>query len=366
MKSRPTLLLTLAATLTSTLALAQSKSSPPEFRVDPFWPQALPNNWALGMVNGLFVDSRDHVWMLQRPASLIEAETGAATQPPVAECCIAAPPVIEFDGEGKVVQAWGGPGAGYEWPVQEHGILVDSKGNVWITGSGDKDGQILKFTHDGKFLLQIGHQGKGRKGANSDVTTMWRPAEVAIDPKTNEVFVADGEHGNHRIIVFDADTGAYKRHWGAYGKPPDEATPAKYNPSGQPNQAFSDVVHCIRRSNDGLLYVCDRGNNRLQVFQEDGTFVKEAVVGKQTLANGSVTDLDFSPDQKFVYVADGTNEKVWILQRSSLEVLGSFGHLGHSAGQFRTLHGVAVDSKGNVYAAEVSGGNRVQKFVRTK
>jgi hypothetical protein len=343
---------------------ANHSGAVPEFQVDAFWPKPLPNKWVLGMVNGLFVDHRDHVWVLQRPASLVEAETGASTNPPIAECCIAAPPVIEFDAQGNVVQAWGGPGAGYEWPVQEHGIVLDYKGNVWITGSGDKDGQILKFTRDGKFLLQIGHQNRGRKGANHDTSTLWRPAEVAVDPTTNEAFVADGEHGNHRVIVFDADTGAYKRHWGAYGNPPDEGPPSKYVLDGPPAKTFSDVVHCVRVSKDGLVYVCDRGNNRVQVFHRDGTFVKEGIVGKGTLGNGSVTDLEFSPDQDLIYVADGTNQKIWIVQRSSLEVLGSFGQLGHSAGQFRTLHGVAVDSKGNVFAAEVSGGNRVQRFVR--
>lgn len=335
-----------AACLIRNPGSAQTSQAPgdsrvPEFEAEGAWPKPLPDKLILGQVSAVAVDRDDHVWILQR----------------------AAPPVIEFDARGNVVNHWGGPGSGYEWPTNEHGLSIDYKGNIWISGTGAKDGQILKFTPDGKFLLQIGHEGS--EGGNNDVTTLWKPAEMAVDATTNEVYVADGETGNRRVIVFNAETGAYKRHWGAYGKAPDEGpVPAssKYDPDAPASRTFSSTVHSLRIGSDGLVYVCDRGNDRIQVFQKDGSFVKEAFVAKRTLGNGSTSDIAFSPDQRFMYVADGTNSKVWILQRDSLEAMGSFGQPGHDPGQFQALHLVAVDSKGNIYTAEVLG-KRVQKFV---
>ncbi len=340
---------------------APSDRKPPAFHIDASWPKPLPNKWIIGQVSGISVDSSDHVWILHRPATLATDEKGAGTTPPVAECCSPAPPVIEFDAQGNFVQAWGGAVAGYDWPTVEHGINVDYQGHVWISGTGAEDGQILEFSSAGKFLRQIGHPN--HKAGNNDTASLWKPAAMTVDPKTRELYVADGEGGNRRVIVFDADTGAYKRHWGAYGEKPDEGPAAKYDPDAPTSKVFSSAVHCVSIAKDGLVYVCDRGNNRIQVFHGDGGFVKETVLAKRTLSVGSTSDIGISPDQQFLYVADGTNQKVWVLQRNSLEVLGSFGQLGHNAGQFRNIHAIAVDSKGNVYTAEVSEGKRAQKFI---
>lgn len=343
-----------------------TNSNIPNLEVDASWPQALPSKWAIGQVAGLAVGTQDHIWILHRPATLGPDEKLAATSPPSAECCIPAPPVIEYDSRGKVVRAWGGPGEGYDWPISEHGLFVDYKGNVWVSGVAGKDfGRILKFTPDGKFLLQIGRPLQpGEAVSNNSTTVLGRqPADMYVDPKTNELYVADGDGGARRLIVFDGDTGAFKRIWGAYGEKPAEGPAAKYDPNAPPSRSFSGGVHCVLEAADGLIYVCDRNADRIQVFRRDGTFVKEGFVSPKTIGTGTTFDLDFTPDQKYLYVADGTNQKVWIVQRESLEVVGSFGQLGHSAGQFRNVHCVAVDSKGNVYTAEVSENKRVQKFV---
>lgn len=365
-----TLMLTFALAATAGLSLtvaqpyAQSRVPVPQLVVDASWPKPLPNNWTLGQVSGIAVDSRDHIWILQRPGSLANDEKLATTTPPTAECCVPAPPVIEFDQQGNVVSSWGGPGQGYEWPAQEHGLSIDHKGQVWITGSGQKDFHILKFTREGKFLLQIGKQGQAPKG-NNDTTTLGRPAEARVEPTANEVYVTDGEVGagaNRRVIVFDADTGAYKRHWGAYGQPPDDAPPPAYDPSTVAKVFGGGGIHCVRFSKDGLVYICDRGNSRIQVFTHDGTFVKEIVVAKDTRGLGSTWDVELSRDERFVFVADGVNHKIWILTREPLEVVGSFGRMGRNAGQFRGPNAIAFDSKGNLFTAEVADGKRVQKF----
>ena len=197
-----------------------NSSELPTFEPDPLWAQNLPNKWVNGQVGGVAVDSHDNLWVFHRPATIPDGEKAASLNPPQAECCIPAPPVLEFDTNGKFLQAWGGPGQGYEWPSSEHGIFVDPKDNVWLSGNAKEDNQILKFTKDGKFLMQIGHAGKNR-GSN-DTENLGGPAGLFVYPKTNELFVADG-YFNRRVIVFDADTGAYKRHWGAYGKKPDDS-----------------------------------------------------------------------------------------------------------------------------------------------
>ena len=258
---------------------------PPEFQVDASWPKPLPNKWLMGQAAGIAVDAQDHVWIIQRPKSLTDDEKAASFNPPRAKCCVPAPPVMEFDADGKLLNAWGGPGQGYDWFENEHGISVDHKGNVWVGGNGNNDGHILKFSRDGKFLLQIGKPGA--KLDSNDTAKLGRPADTEIDPATNEIYVADG-YGNKRVIVFDADTGAYKRHWGAYGKPPsDEKLPA-FDPKAPPPQQFANPVHCIRVAKDGFVYVCDRTNNRIQVFRKDGGFVKEFFVEKDTLLQGSM------------------------------------------------------------------------------
>jgi DNA-binding beta-propeller fold protein YncE len=329
----------------------------PFFQVDPYWPK-LPEGWLLGGGAGVAIDQHDNVWVIHRPATVTE-------QFP---CCKPAPPVMEFDASGKLLQSWGGPGPGYEWPLEkdEHGIFVDYKDNVWIGargGAGDtEESQILKFDNKGKFLLQIGHRGKG-KGSN-DTENLGQAADFFVYPKTNEVFVADG-YGNRRVIVFDADTGAYKRHWGGYGNRPDDGVSKDPVNEGPGSQQFT-VVHKVVISHDGLLYVADRTNRRIQVFTVDGKFVREQFIARDSQArNGTVSSLAFSadPQQRFLYVADQGDNLVWILERKSMSTVGSFGQLGRYAGQFNSPHGIATDSKGNLYLAEDLGGQRVQKFL---
>jgi DNA-binding beta-propeller fold protein YncE len=353
----------------------------PRFEVDPMWPKPLPNHWVMGNTIGVSVDASDHVWIIHRAGSLEAKEIYAVTNPPGATCCLPAPPVLEFDQEGNLIGHWGGPGQGYDWPESNHGITVDYKGNVWIGGNGRgpqtkgeppvegqappaalfKDNEILKFTQDGKFLMQIGKPGQS-KGSN-DIDNLKGPAKMFVDRKTNELYVADG-YGNHRVIVFDADTGKYKRHWGAYGKKPDDTNLGNYNPDAPVAQQFRNPVHCAELSNDNLLYVCDRVNDRIQVFKPDGTFIKEVFIAKRTLGDGSVWDIAFSkdPQQKYIYLADGANEKVYVMLRESLEILTSFGDGGRQPGQFYAVHSIATDSKGNVYTTETYRGQRVQRF----
>lgn len=359
----------------------------PTFQVEPFWPQPLPNHWLFGSITGVAVDSRNHVWVVHRGASSLNARTemGAATTPPTAEaCCIPAPAVLQFDPSGKVVSHWGGPGQGYDWPQSPGGITVDARGHVWIaaagpvdplpgargsTGRGGRggaqspppaDAHVLKFSGDGKLLLQIGAAGK-TDGSHS-TTGLHRPTAVDVDVAANEVYVADGMV-NRRIVVFDAETGAYKRHWGAYGAKPDEADMGPFDPAAPPAKQFR-VPGCVKLSKDGLVYVCDRRNNRIQVFRKDGTFVKEAFVAKATRGEGSVWSIAFSadPQQRYVYVADGSNQKVWILGREALNVVSSLGAGGRWPGHFFGVGSVAVDSAGNLYTGETYEGKRLQRF----
>jgi DNA-binding beta-propeller fold protein YncE len=346
------------------LSLPAAAQTVPEFKVDPFWPKPLPNNWLFGQIGGVAVDTQDHVWIVQRPRSLTEDERGATLKPPRSKCCVPAPPVMEFDADGNFIQGWGGAGGGYDWVGREHGIYVDHKGFVWIGGNADTDSEILKFTKDGKFVMAIGKIAPS--GGSNDTTLLGKPADIEVDPSTNEVFIADG-YGNRRVIVFDADTGAYKRHWGAYGKKPaDDKTP-KYDPAAPVAQQFGNPVHCAKVSRDGFIYVCDRTNNRIQVFKKDGTYVTEWFFEKSTLGNGAVWDLNFWPDANQTYLlnVDGENNQLRILRRSDGAVVGGFGRSGRYAGQFHWVHNIAVDSNGNVYTGEVDNANRVQKFVPT-
>jgi len=370
----------------------------PMFEVDPLWPKPLPNHWLLGNTIGVSVDAQDHVWIIHRAGSLEPKEVYASTNPPGASCCLPAPPVLEFDQTGSLIGHWGGPGQGYEWPESNHGITVDYKGNVWIGGNGRgtapgaapggaaggrgqpaqgtpppegqtagalgyfHDSMIMKFTQDGKFLMQIGKAGSS-KGSN-DVENLRLPAKIFVDKDTNEVYVADG-YGNHRVIVYDADSGKYKRHWGAYGHKPEDTNLGNYDPDAPPAQQFRNPVHCAELAKDGLLYVCDRVNDRIQVFKKDGTFVKEVFIAKRTLGDGSVWDIAFSkdPQQKYLYLADGANEKIYIILRDSMEILTSFGDGGRQPGQFYAVHSIATDSKGNIYTTETYRGQRVQRFL---
>ena len=342
---------------------AAQKSAVPQFQVDPFWPKPLPHNWIIGQVSGVAVDKRNHVWIVHRPKSLSEREVGAIQSPPWSKCCYPAPPVLVFEQSGNLVRAWGGPGAGYEWPQTEHGIYVDDNDFVWTAGSGAKDSQILKFTLEGRFVLQIGRSGQS-KGSN-DTENLGSPADLTVDAAARELYVADG-YRNRRVIVFDSETGAYKRHWGAYGKPPsDEKIPA-YDPARPPSPQFGNPVHCVRLSREGLLYVCDRINNRVQIFRKNGAFVAEAFFERNTRLNGSVSELVFSPDpgERFIYMVDGVNNEMRIVERTSNVVLARVGRPGRFAGQFHVVHNIAVDRDGNVYTTEVNTGQRIQKFLR--
>ena len=333
----------------------------PMFEVDPLWPKPLPNHWLLGMVIGVWVDDQDHVWIIHRGAATLN-DNEKALDLKVGECCTAAPPVLVFDQAGNLVRAWGGPGPGYEWPDSNHGVHVDYKGNVWIGGNGPKDAQVLKFTRDGKFLMQMGRYGKN--AGSNDLENFGRVAKIWVDPKTNEAYIADG-YLNKRVAVLDADTGKMKRYWGAYGNKPDDANLGKYDPKAPPAQQFRNPVHCVERTNDGLVYVCDRANDRVQVFRPDGSFVKEAFFAKETLGSGSAWDIAFSkdPEQRYIFLADGTNEKVRVILRETLEEITNFGDGGRQPGQFFGVHSIAADSKGNLYTTETYEGKRVQRFV---
>jgi DNA-binding beta-propeller fold protein YncE len=388
-------------------AQSNGKVMAPRFEVDPFWPKAMPNNWVFGQTIGLGIDEKDQVWIIHRgndPGNLDRTEyaypppvaapagggragagapaaagagRGAAAAPTgqidrVSECCSPAPPVMAFDAAGNVVYSWGGPSLHPEWPDSNHGIVVDHKGNVWIGGNGPADAHILKFTRDGKFVAQFGKKGARRDPSNpnayvrnaDDLENFGRVAKVFIDSKANEAYVSDG-YFNKRVAVVDMDSGKVKRYWGGYGEKPDNADPGRYNPKEGPSRQFRTPVHCAEVSNDGFVYVCDRPNDRIQVFTKEGKFVKEKQLFPETLSDGSVWDIAFSRDaqQRFMYVADGANEHVYIVDRQSLEVLTSFGTGGRQPGMFFGVHSIAVDSKGNIYTTETYTGKRLQKFV---
>jgi DNA-binding beta-propeller fold protein YncE len=344
-------------------AQTNGKTMAPRFEVDPMWPKPLPNHWILGMTIGVGIDSRDHVYIIHRGAATLDPkERYAMANPPASECCVAAPPILEFDSEGNLVKSWGGPGEGFEWPESNHGITPDSKGNLWIGGNGANDGHILKFTRDGKFVKQFGFAY-----ANAGSNDMWafnKVAKISLDESANEAYVADG-YGNHRVAVIDMETGKIKRYWGAYANKPDDTSLGRYNPGDPPAKQFRNPVHCAVPSKDGMVYVCDRPNDRIQVFTKDGKFQKEVFIAKNTLGDGAVWDIAFSkdPQQKYLYLADGANEKIYVFDRASMEMLTSFGDGGRQPGQFYAVHSIETDSKGNLYSTETYEGKRVQKFV---
>lgn len=337
----------------------------PQYELDPTWPKLpLPNHWAFGLISGIYVDARNHVWMVQDARQFPAYLSGAGTSP-VTKCCVPAPPVLEFDEQGNVLNAWGGPGAGYDWPSYPHGVYVDHKDNVWIAGSQTRvaedgsppDGMVLKFDRNGKFLLQIGERGPSQ--GSLDTTRLGAPAAVAVDPAANEVYVADG-YVNHRVIVYDADTGKFKRQWGAYGEPPTDAAIGPYDPGAPPARQFR-LVHCVRIANDGLVYVCDRLNDRLQVFRKDGTFVKEHFYETATRGTGSVNSVSLWPDaqQTFLLMNDPGNIQWVLARRSTGEVLSRFGSFGMYGGEFHRTHQMEFGLDGAIYTSEDF---RVQKF----
>ena len=347
----------------SVSAMAVPEGAIPRFEVDPYWPQGWPEDWILGEVGGVWVDALDHVWIFHRPVlTLDDRETGLVQDPPLSVCCRPAPPVIELDAEANVVQGWGGVDDGYaDWFPEEHGIYLDYQDNVWL--SDHQYGIVQKYTRDGRHLLTLGEASR-RESGNNDTSIFGQPTDMVVDPAADEVFISDG-YTNRRVIVFDANTGAYKRHWGAYGQSPvdDEVELGQYDPNEPVSRHFRSPVHGIALSNDGLLYVADRRNDRVQVFQKDGTFVEEVIVAPWTLGTGSTYAVAFSPDpeQTFLYVSDGENNRIWFLRRDGLEIVGHVGRSGRMAGQFLSAHDLAVDSRGNIYVGETRG-KRVQKL----
>jgi hypothetical protein len=406
----------------------------PEFEVDASWPKPLPNQWIVGQVGGVAVDRHDNIWIIQRARTLTNDEAGATDavddngdpitdasgnpvdelgnprpNGPLSDCCLPAPAVMEFDKDGNLLQAWGGPAdpgfigphtagmpgcdpaEGCYWPAGEHGIFVDSNDNVWLSGNGSgtggslwastngDDSQVLKFSNNGTFLLHIGDPGNDHDTSNdtgsasNGTPQVWRAADIEVDPRTNEAYIADG-YGNHRLLVVDADTGMYKRHWGAYGENPVDIAAADAQgdyaadrDAGVTAQHFRNPVHCARVTVDRKVYVCDRINDRIQVFKTDGTFLDELFIKPDTLSNGSVWDVDTSSDrfQSCLYNPDGTNQEVDTIDRQLFEVIASFGSGGRNAGQFHWVHNLATDSGGNIYTGEVDTGKRAQKFVRS-
>jgi len=355
----------------------------PVFEVDPAWPQ-LPSNWVLGVVSKVAVDRHDNVWIIHRPRTVPASKTSA-------------PPVVELDANGKFVQGWGGEGAGYDWPDAEHNVFVDYKDNVWISGSSPSgqsktrrsDDMIVKFTNNGQFVKQLG--GRTTSHGSKDPMSVNKPGDLFVSPRTNELYVADG-YGNRRVIVFDADTLAFKRIWGAFGKPPEDdlnsggpgssggpavasgagegegsgpQVPEVLDTEGPGPEKFASPVHGVMVSKDNIVYVADRSNRRLQLFTPAGKYLKQVFVNRAGPASGSVSGLAFSPDknQQFLYLSDLGNSHIVVLNRKTLQILYQFGKRGPQPGNFQGLHHIAVDSKGNLYTAEVAPGARAQRFI---
>jgi DNA-binding beta-propeller fold protein YncE len=353
----------LAAGLPAPPAIAQSQRTLPAFEVDPGWP-AVPGDWVLGEVTSIAVDGDDHVWVLHRPRSIPEAERDRA-----------APPVLEFDRQGALLRSWGGPGDGYDWPEREHGISVDAGGFVWISGNGgwprpapgtENDDFVLKFSPDGELVLQIGAAGASQ--GNADPSNVHQPADQFVHEAAGELYVADG-YGNQRVIVFDAETGAFRRMWGAFGETPAAAGPSAGPPPGGADAtspatapAFG-LVHAVKVSNDGIVYVADRGNQRLQWFTTAGEYISQLVIeGESPPAPAGFA---FSPDaaQRYLYVVESANARVLILERESMTIVGQFGMRTAEPGGMDIAHHIAVDSRGNLYTAEIVNNRRAQRFL---
>ena len=374
----------------------------PIYKVDASWPKQLPNHWLMQGVPDLVVDKDDHIWVMNRPRDIMPDESGAATEPPRTDCCKAAPAVLEFDTEGNLIKGWGGPGYVPNWsapgierpgPAAEHAILVDREGNVWVSGNSRGD-SIMKFSGDGKLLWDFGHRGprpapgaklEPLKQDNQNTDTFYNGIFFFdLDEDAHELYLVDTK----RVLVYDMDTGAFKRGWGGHGIPlseidNDPTPPYDWKTGPPPDQKqFAPALHCVHISTDGLVYICERGNDRIQVFTKQGKFVTSYYVHPSTPARGpecggpgstmfgmcgTIYNLTFSHDaeQTYVLIADGTNDKIWIQNRKTGALAGSIGDNGRMAGQFHWIDGIAMDSKGNIYTGEVDTGKRVQKFVLT-
>ncbi len=350
---------------------APAADKPPTYKYDSTWPKELPNKWTMEGVTGLYVDQNDVVWVLNRPRDFDERENAAAVSPPAGECCVPPPAVMAFDTQGNILHAWGVPNSVPGWPKSEHTIFTDRAGNVYIGGSQPGD-SLLKFTADGKFISDFGHRGptvpnEGQKQDNQQTDLLLRGVAAAtLDEDAHEIYIADG-YLNRRVLVYDWDTGKFKRGWGAYGKALadiDNGPQPPHDPKGAPAKDFKSPVHCVRISKDGLVYVCDRAGDRIQVFTKQGKFLKEFFIANETLRGGSAGSVDFSsdPGQKYIFVADIVNNVVWELERDTGKVVAKIGHHGHQGGMFHFVHVAFMDSKGNLYTGEVDSGKRVQKF----
>lgn len=363
----------------------------PYFEADPYWPKPLPHHWRIGQTIGVAVDAHQNVWIVHRPGSLEQKESYLTRNE--ADCCAAAPDVLEFSPSGNVIRAWG-RAEGHDWPTSNHGITIDKDGNVWLGANGAgqpgpapgsaaqfarhpgvapppampseggeigtyHDSFILKFSPDGKFLGEIG-KANGSKGS-LDTLNVRGVAQIRFLPGTNELVAADG-YGNHRVSVWDPSTMKLVRMWGAYGKPPTDDPIPHYNIN---SPQFGNPVHCAQPSNDGLIYVCDRTNNRMQVFKYDGTFVKQYTLEVNTKGDGSIWEIAFSPDakQRFMYISDGSNEKIHVFDRQTMKELYAFGGGGRQPGQFYAVHSIVTDARGDIYTTETYRGQRVQKFI---
>jgi hypothetical protein len=363
----------------------------PVYKVAPAWPKMpLRNKYLLQGIPTMVTDRNDHIWVLSRPRDIRPDENGAATTPPRAECCVAAPAILEFDTSGNLLRAWGGPGHHPLWPENEHTIVVDRDGNVWLSASGRGEG-ILKFTGDGTFLWDFGHRGpKPQPGQtlpplrenNQDTETLANGVFIfTLDEEARELYLVEGK----RVLVYDMDKGTFKRGWGGHGKPlaeisNDPTPPYDWRTGPPPDlQEFAPALHCIHISVDGLVYVCERGSNRIQVFTKEGQFVSQFFLHPSTPARGpecggpghatlgmcgTIYNLTFShdPEEKYLFAVDGTNHTIWIHDRKNGNLVGSIGSLGRMAGQFFWIDAIAMDSLGNLYTGEVWTGKRIQKF----
>jgi hypothetical protein len=355
----------------SVAAAAQQASAlrMPAFQVDAKWP-TIPNNWVLGEVTSIAVDVKDNIWVLHRPRSIPEPQRGNA-----------APAVLQFDPAGKLLASWGGPGTGFDWPEREHGIFVDAASFVWIsgnagwpkpTGPGSGDDMILKFSMDGKLVLQIGRRGQSK--GNTDTENVHQPADTFVDAAAREIYVADG-YGNQRVVVFDSESGKFKRMWGAFGSAPPQAmtanaaTPqAQTTPDGPPQFG---LPHAVKVSQDGTVYLADRINNRIQLFTREGKYLRQVrITSDNPKATPVPAGFAFSgdPKQQYLYVVDSGPMlmRIVVFDRATMTQIGSLGMPGANPGEFNIVHHMAADSKGNLYTAEIVTNRRAQRFVLGK
>jgi len=361
--------------------MAPADTALPRFKVDAAWPD-LPDDSMLGQVSGVAVGPDDSVWLTQRPHSLGATDNGLAQSPPIAACCKPFPPIVRFSKDGEFLAAFGGQDGApvidgvNQWPNSTHGLFVDKAGTVWVGGNGDGDHAVLNYSADGKYIRQFGK--RGATGGNSDTALLGNPADIHHDADAGQILIADG-YINKRVIEYASADNSYRKLWGAYAESPDasvregnfdqsQATSTTDGGANPESRRFGDIVHCIVKSDDGLLFVCDRRNNRVQIFRETPDksgveFVRNLPVAPETGGTRTATDVALSPDGKFIYVADMMNGRIWILDRKTYETLGAIGRNGRYPGEFIWLHSIDIDSEGNLYTSEVNTGRRIQKLV---